>query len=94
MSITQNVFPETVKTASAIPFDKGKPNKKEISSFRPVSALNTFSKVYERVNTNQIKHGMEKHFSPLLSADRKNKCSQNILISLVEQRRKNVDNNL
>ena len=48
-SIAQNVFPEKAKTASVILTDKGKPNKNEISNFRPVSILNTFSKVYERV---------------------------------------------
>ena len=46
--IKQNVFPENAKTASVIPLDKGKPNKKEMSNLRPVSVLNTFSKVYER----------------------------------------------
>ena len=42
-SIAQNVFPENAKTASVIPLDKGKPNKNEMSNFRPVSVLNTFS---------------------------------------------------
>ena len=46
--ITQNVFPENAKTVSVIPLDKGKPKKKEMSNLRPVSVLNTFSKVYER----------------------------------------------
>ena len=36
---------------------------------------------------------MEKHFSPCLSAYRKNKSSQNILISLTEELRQNLDNN-
>ena len=35
-SIAQNVFPENGKTASVIPLDKGKPNKNEMSNFRPV----------------------------------------------------------
>ena len=48
-SIAENVFPENAKTASVIPLDKGKPNKNEMSDFRPVSVLNTFSKIYERV---------------------------------------------
>ena len=45
MSITRYVFPEKVKTASVIPLDKGKPNKSRMSSFGPLSALNTFSKI-------------------------------------------------
>ena len=76
-----------------IPLDKGKPNKNEMSSFRPVSVLNTFSKIYERVIKDQIVRGMEKYFSPFLSAYRKNYSSQNILISLTEEWRKKLDNN-
>ena len=75
-SIAQNVFPENAKTASVIPLDKGKLNKNEMSNFRPVSALNTFSKIYERVIEDQIVRGMEKYFSPFLSAYRKNYSSQ------------------
>ena len=93
MSIAQNVFPENDKTASVIPLDKGKPNKNEMSNFRPVSVLNTFSRIYERVIKDQIVCGMEKYFSPFLSAYRKNYSSQNILISLTEEWRKNLDNN-
>ena len=56
-----------------------------MSNFRPVSELNTFSKIYERVIKYQIVRGMEKYFSPFLSAYRKNYSSQNILISLTEE---------
>ena len=90
-SIKQNVFAENAKTASVIPLQKGKPNK-EISIFRPVIALNTFSKIYERPK-NQIVSDMEKYFSPSLSAYRKHYSLQNILIYLSEEWRKNLDNN-
>ena len=92
-SIAQNVFPENAKTASVIPLDKGKPNKNEMSNFRPVSVLNTFSKIYERVIKDRKVRGMVKCFSPFLSAYRKNYSSQNILISLTEEWRKKLDNN-
>ena len=72
-----------------MPLDKGKPNKNEISNFRPVSVLNTFSKIYERVVKDQIVCGMEKYFSLFLSAYRKNYSSQNILIRLTEEWEKN-----
>ena len=88
-SIAQNVFPENAKTASVIPLDKGKPNKNEMSNFRPVSVLKTFSKIYERVIKDQIVRGMEKYFSPFLSAYRKNYSSQNILIILLKIGEKN-----
>ena len=46
--------PENAKTVSVIPLDKGKLNTNEISNFRPMSALNTFFKIYERVIKDQI----------------------------------------
>ena len=92
-SITQNVFPENGKIVSVIPLDKGKPNKSEMSNFRPVSVLKTFFEVYERVVKDQILCGMEKYFSPFFSAYRKIYSSQNILISLIEEWSKNLDNN-
>ena len=64
-----------------------------MSNFRPVSVLNIFSKIYERVIKDQIVCGMEKYFSPFLSVYRKNYSSQNILISLKEEWRKTLDNN-
>ena len=73
--------------------DKGKPKKNEISNFRSVGLLNTFSKMYGRFIKNQIVCGMEKYFSMFLSAYRKSYSSQNILISLTEEWRKNLDNN-
>ena len=91
-SIAQNAFPENTKTASVIPLDKGKPNKNEMSNFRPVSVLNTFSKIYERVLKDQINSPWH-IFHRFLSAYRKNYSSQNILISLTEEWRKKLDNN-
>ena len=76
-----------------IPLDKGKPNKNEMSNFGPVSVLNTFSKVYKRFIKDQIVCCMEKYFSSFLSAHRKNSSSQNILISLTEEWRKDLDKN-
>ena len=55
-----------------VPLDIGKPNKNDISNFRPVSILNTFSKIYERIIKNQLLHDMENVFSPQISAYRKN----------------------
>ena len=60
-SIEHNIFPDLAKTTLAVPLDKEKPNK-NISNFRPVSILNTFSKIYERVIKNQLLHGMENVF--------------------------------
>ena len=47
-SIKENIFPDSAKIASVISLDKGKPTKTEISNYRPVIVLNTFSKFYEK----------------------------------------------
>ena len=75
-SITQIAFPEDARTASVIPLDKGKPNKKEVSNLSQI--LVSFFKIYERVIKGQIGCGMEKYFPPFLSAYRKNYSLQNI----------------
>ena len=48
-SLKYGGFPDDAKIGSVIPLGKGKPNKNEISNFRPVIILNSFSKIYEKV---------------------------------------------
>ena len=76
-----------------IPLDKGKPNKNEISNHRPVSVLNTFSRLYEKVIKKQLVRFMEEYLSPLISAYRTNYSSQHVIIRLLEECRKKLDDN-
>ena len=92
-SIEENIFPDSAKIASVIPLDKGKPNKNEISNYRPVSVLNTFSKFYEKVIKKQLVRFMEEYFSPFMSAYRTNYISQHVIIRLLEEWRKKLDDN-
>ena len=62
-----------------IPLYKRKPNKNEISNYRPVSVINTFSKFYEKVIKKQLVRFMEEYCSPLISAYRTN-AVHNILL--------------
>ena len=71
-SIEHNIFPDLPKTALVVPLDKGRPNKNDISNFRPASILNTFSKICKRVIKNELLHGIEKVFSRQIFAYRKN----------------------
>ena len=57
-SIEHNIFSDFAKTALVVPLDKGKPNKNDVPNFKPVSILNTFSKISERVIKNQLLRGM------------------------------------
>ena len=90
-STEHNIFPDLAKTALVIPLDKGKPNKNNITNFRPVSILNTFSKIYEKVIKNQLLRGMENVFLPQISAYRKSYNSQHVLIRLIEEWREYLD---
>ena len=65
------VFSDDAKITSVIPLDKGKPIKIEISNFRSISILNTFSKIYKKVIKDQLVSGVDKYLSPFISAYRK-----------------------
>ena len=68
-------------------------NKTNISNFRPVSVLTTFSKIYERVTKKLIDQVMNKYVSPFISAYRQNYSTQHVLVRLLEEWREGLDNN-
>ena len=57
------MFPDNQEVATVVPLDKGKPDKNDISNFRPVSLLNTLN--------SQRFLSMENYFSRMVSAYRK-----------------------
>ena len=69
-SISKGVFPDIAKIASVFPIDKQSDDKNKVSNFRPVSALNTFPKIYESVIKNQLMLVLNNIFSPYLAAPR------------------------
>ena len=85
-SMENSVFPENAKVATVVPLDKDKPDNNDISNFRPVRLLNTFSKFYEKVIKDQLVLSMENYFSPMVSAYRKNYSTQHVITCLVEWR--------
>ena len=89
-SLKYGVFPDDAKIA--FPLDKGKHNN-EISNFRPVSILNTFFKIYEKVIKDQLVSGLDKYLSPFISAYRKGYSTQHVLTRLVEEWEERLDNN-
>ena len=92
-SLKYGVFPDDANIASVVPLDKGKPNKDEISNFRPVSILNTSSEIYGKVIKDQLGSGLDKYFLPFISAYRKGYSTQHVLTRLVEEWREGRDNN-
>ena len=67
-SLKYGGFPDDAKIGSVIPLGKGKPNKNEISNFRPVRILSTFFKIYDKIIKDQLVLGLDKYFSPFISA--------------------------
>ena len=43
--LRQDIFPDNVKIVSFVPAVEGKPDKYDVLNYRPVSILNTFSKI-------------------------------------------------
>ena len=84
MCIKQDNVPNNARVASVVPLGK-------VSNFRPVSVLNTFSKIYEQVIKEQIVLGTEKFLSTKISAYRKSYSTQHVITSLIEDWRENVD---
>ena len=92
-SISKGVFPDNAKIASVSPIDKQSDDKNKVSNFRPVSVLNTFSKIYESVIKNQLISVLNNIFSPYLATYREYYSTQQVLIRLLEAWKKNLDNN-
>ena len=80
-------FPEDLKFAEVVPIYK-KNDKKDKSSYRPISLLSNISKVYERCMQEQL----DEYFSDLLSkyqcGFRQGYGTQNCLLVMIEKLRK------
>ena len=91
--LRQGTFPANAKIASVVPVDKSKPDKYDILNYRPVSILNTFSKIYEKEIKNQLVSFFDKYLSPFISAYRKNYSIHQVRILLFEEWREKLDKN-
>ena len=91
--LCQGIFPENAKAASVVPLDKGKPDKYDVLNYRPVSILNAFSKIYEKVIENQLASYLDKYFSPFISLYRESYSTQQVLIRLLKEWREKLDKN-
>ena len=91
--LRQGIFPDNAKIASVVPVNKGKLDKYDVLNYRPVSIVNVFSKIYEKVIKNQFMSYFEKCVSPFISAYRKSYSTQQVLIRLLEEWREKLDKN-
>ena len=91
--LRQGIFPDKAKVASVVPLDKGKPDRYDVLNYRPVSILNDFSKIYEKVIKHKLVSYLDKYFSPFISTYRKSYSTQKVLIRLLEESREKLDEN-
>ena len=88
--LRQGIFPDNTKIASVVPVDKEKPDKYDVLSYGPLSILNAFSQIYEKVIKNQSMSYFDKYFSPFISAYKKSYSTQQVLIRLLEECREKL----
>ena len=88
------MFSENAKDASLTPIDKKTDDRTSVLNFRPISILNCFSTVYENILKTQLVEKMNKLFSPFISAYGESYNTQHVLIRLIEEWRKNLDNHI
>ena len=87
----ENKFSEDAKTALVRLLYK-KNNRDEVQNYGPVSILNGFSKVDERYLLNSLSNHIEKILSNFIAAYRKIYSSSHVLIRLIENWKKHLDN--
>ena len=92
-SVECSVFPDNLKCAQVVPLHK-KNSTLVKSNYRPVSILPIFSKIFERVMFDQIIEFFYIHFNPYLSAFRPGFGCQSVLLRILEDWRKALDDNL
>ena len=92
-NLKYNIFLSNIKVACVKPLNKNTEDKYCISNFRPVTILNTFSKIYEMFAKNLLVSNIEEFFSPFVAAYRKLYSTQHVLIRMVEEWKENLDNN-
>ena len=78
--ISNNKFSENAKTVRPI-FKKG--DRTEIKNYRPVSLLNTFTKIYERFLHENLTIYVDTFLLKFISAYRKSYSSNHVLIRLI-----------
>ena len=91
--ITSYTFTENAKFATVVPINKKTDDKYVISNYRPISLLNGFSKIYETHLKNYLVSSMNQYISKPVSAYREHYSSHHVLIRLLEEWRKCLDNN-
>ena len=93
-SLQEGIFPNALKVAKILPVYKSG-NHMHITNYRPISLLNCFSKIYEKVLYNRLEKFFEKQ-QTLYDQQygfRKNRSTQLTLISFIDNLTEAIDKN-
>ena len=85
-------LPDKGKRAAVTPLDKGEPVRTTEKNYRPVSVLNAFSKIYEKLIKDQLIPHLDHCLSKFIAAYRQQYNTQHVLIRMIEEWRQNLDN--
>ena len=91
LDIDKDHFSDGGKIASVRPIFKKK-SRHKLENYRPVSILNTFSKIYERYIHNSLTPFVNNFLSVFISAYGKTYSSNHVLIRLIENWKQSLDN--
>lgn len=92
MSLSSSVFPDQLKVAQVAPIHK-KNSVLEKGNYRPVSVLPTISKNFENSIETQLVKYFDTIFNPFLAAFRSGFGCQSTLLRVIEDWKKNLDQN-
>ena len=90
--ITSRTFPENAKIVTVVSINKKTNDKYVVSKYSPVSLLNGFSRISEIYLKNDLASSVNQHILNLVLAYRTNYSSQQVLLRLLEEWRKCLDN--
>ena len=94
-SIEKGIFVDTGKIALVTPLYKNPKagSRQDISHYRPLSVLTSFSKIFERYYLDSMLNHVNKILDKHISAYRKGHSCQHVLLKLTEEWRKHMDQN-
>ena len=90
MVILDKTFPYLVKCAVILPVHK-KDDRSDKKNYRPISILSALSKVFERIFHTQMTSYIDSILSQYVSAYRKHYSCQHILIRLIDNWKRDID---
>ena len=86
-SIEKNVFPEVLKIAEVVPLYKNKGSRKEATNYRPISLLDPFGKIFEKIIEFQLRAFMEyaEQLTKSQHGYRENHSCDSMIISFLQE---------